>query len=173
VKKRCACLLALAFLAGCGPDVATELATGKALLASAAQQPADALAAREHLQRAAQRGSAAAAFHLGLLHRRGAAGLQPDPAQARRWLHLSAEKGLADAQFMLGQMMAHGEGGSTDLAQARQWFERAAQQEHPEANFELAMAYRRGDLGVQPDTAAADRYLMEAEHALKHPRTLP
>ncbi|RQP26494.1 tetratricopeptide repeat protein [Piscinibacter terrae] len=171
--KRFAGLLVLGLLAGCGPDVAMELAAGKALLANAAQQPADALAAREHLQRAAEHGSAAAAFHLGLLHRRGAAGLKGDAVEARRWLRLSAEKGLADAQFMLGQMVAHGEGGPADVLQARQWFERAAEQEHPEANFELAMAYRRGDLGVQPDAAAADRYLMEAEHALKHPRTLP
>jgi TPR repeat protein len=171
--KRLAGLVIAGLLAGCGPDVASELAAGKALLARSAQQPADAQAARDHLRRAADHGSPAAAFHLGLLLRRGAAGLPPDAAQARRWLTLAAERGLPDAQFMLGQMMANGEGGHADLKQARQWFERAAEQEHPEANFELAMAYRRGDLGVQPDAAAAERYLMEAEHALKHPRTLP
>lgn len=68
-------------------------------------------------------------------------------------------------------MLLAGEGGEGGVAQpleARAWFEKAAEHDLAEAHLELAMAYRCGDLGVEPDSEVADRYFMEAQHALKH-----
>ena len=166
-------LLCAGALAACAPDASTELASGKALLAGAATNAADAMAAQAHLQRAAERGLPAAAFHLGLLYRRGAVGLPVDKAQAAKWLRVAAEAELPDAQFILGQMLMNGEAGAADGAQARAWFERAAEHEHAAAHFELAMAYRRGALGLAPDEAEAQRHLMEAEHGLSHRSSPP
>jgi TPR repeat protein len=167
-----AIVLLAATLAACAPDAATELASGKALLAGATTNASDASAARAHLQRAAEHGLPAAAFHLGLLYRRGAAGLPADKAQAVKWLRVAAEAELPDAQFILGQMLMNGEAGPVDGPQARMWIERAAEHEYAAAHFELAMAYRRGTLGLAPDEAEAQRHLMEAEHGLSH-RTPP
>ena len=165
--------LALLAVSGCAPDAASELARGKALLDTAAGERTDARAAVVHLRAAADGQLPAAAFHLGLLYRRGAAGVPIDLAAARHWLGVAAAAELPEAQFLLGQMLVAGEGGPVEPERARQWFERAAEQESAEANFELAMAYRRGELGVAADAQAADRYLMEAEHALKHRRPPP
>lgn len=158
--------LALALLCGCAPKL-DDLAQGKRLLEG---QPdaATAAKARQHLQRAARAQAPAAAYHLGLLYRRGAPGLAPDAALARQWLREAAQTGLPDAEFMLGQMLAAGEGGPADAVQARQWFERAAEHDHPEANLELALAFQHGLLGLAADEAAAQRHFMEAQHALHH-----
>lgn len=159
-----AVLLVALGAAACSPDAATELARAKQLLAA---QPPQAAAALPHLRAAAQAGNAAAAYHLGLLLRRGAPGVPRDLPAARRWLQAAADHRLPDAQFMLGQMLREGEGGRADAARARQLFELAGEQDQPEANLELAMAYQRGDLGVQPDADKAARYMMEAQHSLK------
>lgn len=172
--RRLLCMVLLpAALAGCAPDAASELALGKQSLAGGPAASADARVAEGHLRRAAEQGLPAAAYHLGLLYRRGGAGVPVDRKKALHWLREAAEHDLPDAQFALGQMLLAGEAAAPDPVQARRWFERAAEHEHPEANLELAMAYRRGDLGVAPDAAMADRYLMEAEHGLKHRPTPP
>lgn len=163
----CAVALSTVF-AGCAPDAAEELAQGKLLLHVDQGRVVDAPQALAHLRRAADQHSAAAAYHLGLLYRRGAPGVDADPSAAMRWLRVAAQANVLQAQFMLGQMLVAGEGGIARPLEARAWFEKAAEHDHPEANLELAMAHRRGDLGVKPDEAAADRYLMEAQHALKH-----
>jgi TPR repeat protein len=161
-------------LAGCASDAADELAQGMRLLRAESGLAVDAPRAVKHLQRAAEQKSASAAYHLGLLYRRGATGatgLAADPVKAMRWLRVAAQADLPQAQFMLGQMLLAGEGGEGGVAQpleARAWFEKAAEHDLAEANLELAMAYRRGDLGVKPDSEVADRYFMEAQHALKH-----
>lgn len=161
-------LALLLALAGCAPDVAFELARGKALLSGAPGVAADPATALRHLHGAAKKHSPAAAFHLGLLYRRGAPGVPVDHSAALRWLRMAADAELPEAQFMLGQMLLAGEGTQPDVAQARKWFEKAAEHDLPHANLELAMAYGRGDLGVTPDQTTAERYLMEAQHALKH-----
>lgn len=163
----------LCAVAACVPEAGHELAHGKQMLNGGAGEPADARAAAVHLRTAADRHVPAAAYHLGLLFRRGAAGVPVDLVAARRWLGEAAAAELPQAQFMLGQMLVAGEGGPADPEMARHWFERAAENDNAEANLELAMAYRRGDLGVRADANAADRYLMEAEHAIRHRRAPP
>ncbi len=155
-------------LGACSHDAAHELAQGRHWLEHVPASAATGARARQHLLSAANMQSSAAAYHLGLLYRRGALGLPVDQVAALRWLRVAAEAGVADAQFMLGQMLAAGEGGPSDALQARQWFEKAAEAELPEAQLELALAYQRGGLGVAPDQSSADRHLMEAQHALKH-----
>jgi TPR repeat protein len=151
-------------LSACGPAPSAEFATARQLLQ---QEPADARGAEPHLLRAAEAGLPAAAYHLGLLLRRGAPGVARDLPAARRWLQRAADAQLADARFMLAQMLVRGEGGPVDLAGARRLLEQAAEQEHAEADLQLAMAYQRGELGLAPDAEQAQHYLMEAQHAMK------
>ena len=160
--------LAVTLVTGCSPNPAAELELGKQLLVGAPGVAADPVAALGHLRSAAEKRSPAAAFHLGLLLRRGASGVSVDRAAALRWLRVAAEADLPAAQFALGQMLRAGEGIAPDERKARFWFEKAAEHDLPEANLELAMAYQRGDLGLAADGAAAERYLMEAQHASKH-----
>jgi TPR repeat protein len=168
LERLAALTLALLSLEGCGSGdaagrLAAELAQGKAALAA---QPADPVAAQRLWLQAAQQGSAAAAYHLALLLRRGDAGVPADPTQAERWMRQAARAGLPDAEFMLGQLLVAGAGARP--AEARQWLERAAEHDHPEANLALALAARHGELGFTPGSPEAERFLMEAEHALKH-----
>jgi TPR repeat protein len=163
----------LCAVTACAPEAESELAQGKRLLNGGAGVPTDARAAVVHLRAAADRHLPVAAYHLGLVYRRGAAGVPVDLVAARRWLGEAAAAELPEAQFMLGQMLVGAEGGPADQDMARRWFERAAEHDSAEANFELAMAYRRGDLGVRADPSAADRYMMEAEHAIGHRRAPP
>jgi TPR repeat protein len=160
-----AIILTASMLAACSrPDPQADLQMGKLLLS---QNAANAPQARAYLEAAAQAGSPAAAYHLGLLLRRGAPGVRRDLPQARQWLQTAAVAHLPDAQFMLAQMLRQGEGGPVDTAGARRLLEEAGEHDQPEANLELAMAYQRGDLGVRPDAQQAERYLMEAQHSLK------
>lgn len=155
--------LCAAGVAACGSDPAADYAEGMRLLRAS---PADTPHAAAYLQRAADGGSAPAAYRYAQLLRQGPAGVGRHPAQAVAYLRIAAQAKLPQAEFLLGQMLLAGEGVERDPRGARHWFERAADHELPEANLELAMAGQRGELGITRDDG--ERYLMEAGHALRH-----
>ena len=81
--------------------------------------------ARRSFEVAADAGSAAAQYHLGLMHARGE-GTAQDLAAAARWFALAAEQDHAHSQFILGHMYARGDGVARDLVSAHLWFSAAA-----------------------------------------------
>ncbi len=81
--------------------------------------------ARRQFEVAANAGSAAAQYHLGLMHARGE-GTTPDLVAAARWFALAAEQDHAHSQFILGHMYARGDGVARDLVSAHMWFSAAA-----------------------------------------------
>lgn len=80
--------------------------------------------ARRQFEVAASAGSAAAQYHLGLMHARGE-GTTPDLVAAARWFALAAEQDHAHSQFILGHMYARGDGVARDLVSAHLWFSAA------------------------------------------------
>lgn len=81
--------------------------------------------ARPRFEGAATAGSAAAQYHLGLMHARGE-GTVRDFRQAAHWFGLAAELDHAHSQFILGHMYARGDGVERDLVSAHVWFSAAA-----------------------------------------------
>ncbi|MCE9575644.1 MAG: hypothetical protein K8W52_21010 [Deltaproteobacteria bacterium] len=144
-------------------DTAATLALGRAALHG---QPRDLPRARAYFARAAQDGSGAAAYYLGVLAER-------DPAERIRWLTIAAERGEPHAMFLLGNAYRSGAGVPRDDARALAYYAQAAEAELPAALQTLAMAYRSGELGLAPDEDEARRYEMEAGHALDHPPPEP
>ncbi|WKB55467.1 tetratricopeptide repeat protein [Eleftheria terrae] len=173
MMRRLLTLCSAALLLGCGSDPQAELAAGKRLLLQAGADAGAVQAGLLHLQAAADEGLPAAAYHLGLLYRRGAPGVPADAAAAERWLVMAAQAGLPQAQFALAQALRAPAGGPAREAEARHWLERAAEQELPEAHLALALAHRHGELGLEPDDRTAQLHFMEAQHALRHPRPAP
>jgi len=118
--------------------------------------PADPLAARDLLDRAARQGQAWAALELGRLYERGALpGLPADPARARRWYQMAASQDLAQAYTGLGRLaLAQGEGPSA-IAQAFAFFDRAVSLGHARAAYEAGRAAEQGAAGMPGDPAVA------------------
>lgn len=104
-----------------GADSVDETAVAEALVHY--QQGRYAEAARA-FEPAALAGSAAAQYHLGLLHARGE-GMSRDFVQAAAWFTRAALQDHGHSQFILGHMYARGEGVSRDLVQAHFWFSAA------------------------------------------------
>ncbi len=80
--------------------------------------------ARRQFEVAANARSAAAQYHLELMHARGE-GTAPDLVAAARWFSLAAEQDHAHSQFILGHMYARGDGVARDLVSAHLWFSAA------------------------------------------------
>lgn len=111
-------------------------------------------------QKAADKGSAAAQYYLGLCSYRGT-GLSQDYAQAVAWYEKAAVKGLAVAQYSLGLCYEQGEGVAQDYAQAAAWYEKAAEQGFATAQYCLGLCYINGR-GVAKDYAQAVAWLEKA-----------
>lgn len=115
-------LAALLGLAGPARAADDESAVAEAIAHYDQGRYAEALAAFEP---AAAGGSAAARFHLGLMHARGQ-GVAKDLAAAARWFEAAAEVDHHHAQFLVGQMYARGEGVARDPVRAHFWLTEAA-----------------------------------------------
>ena len=113
---------------------------------------------------AAEQGTAAAQFNLGIMYDNGE-GVPEDDAEAVRWYRLAAEQGTAAAQFNLGRMYANGEGVPEDDAEAMRWFRLAAEQGNATAQFLLGLMYASGE-GVPEDDVTAYQGVLDA---LRHP----
>lgn len=111
------------------------------------------------LQRAAQAGSALAAYRLGDYHR------QTDASAARRYLAHAAELGMVQAFVLLGEMYLDGAPGlPPDVSEAARNFEDAIRlNELPEAKFRLAILILRGDTFHRQEKAI--EYLNDAQEA--------
>jgi TPR repeat protein len=75
--------------------------------------------------------------------------------------------------FLLANACRAGAGVPKDEAKALALYAKASELEFPAALQALAMAYTYGELGLTPDEDESRRYAMEAEHALKHPPSVP
>ena len=91
----------------------------------------------------AAKGSAGAAFGLGLLADLGL-GQGRDTATALRWYLEAAGRGLPIAQFNVGVMLDAGSGVPPDPAAAATWYARAAANGHPRARYNLGLLYEAG-----------------------------
>jgi TPR repeat protein len=80
----------------------------------------------------AEKGDAAAQYHLGLLYEEGQ-GLKQDYDLARFWYLRAAQKGYVDAYFALGEIYALGRGTQADRSLAYHWYTMAAGSGHARA----------------------------------------
>ncbi|CAJ0786108.1 hypothetical protein R77555_01426 [Ralstonia mannitolilytica] len=153
-------------------DMRAQLSRAKALLLGTGGVARDYPRALQLLRQSADKGDAAAAYYLGLMHRSGY-GTPVDPAQAARWFDRAAHQGVPSAMFMLANAYREGEGVPRDEARALALYQEAAEHELPEAVQALAMAYQNGELGLKRDDAAYHQQWIETAHALKHPALAP
>ena len=92
---------------------------------------------------AADQGSAAAQFNLGVLYENGQ-GVTQNYIEAVGYYRLAAVQGLAQAQFNLGSMYSEGLGVARDYAEAVRWYRLAADQGFASARYNLGNQYRSG-----------------------------
>lgn len=85
---------------------------------------------------AAERGSMAAQFSLGLCYYNGE-GVPVDKEEAVKWFRKAAERGDADAQLFLFVCYVKGDGIAKDMDEAMHWLRKAATQGNPLAIEEL------------------------------------
>ena len=106
---------------------------------------------------AAQQGSVAAQFNLGLMYDMGH-GVAQDYKEAVRWYLTAAKQGLAEAQYTLGLMYDNGQGVAKDYKEAVRWYRLAAQQGYKAAHNNLGVMYFNGQ-GVAQDYVRAHMWL--------------
>lgn len=148
-------------------DVEAQIGLGRIYLQGVPTVPRDAPRARDWFLRAAPSRHPSAAYFLGVMSQSGQ-GTKADPVEAARWLEIAAEGGSPDAMFLLANAYRAGVGVPKNDAKAVELYEKAGEAEHPAALQALAMAYMYGELGLEPDDAERRRYMMAAEHAIKH-----
>jgi TPR repeat protein len=103
----------------------------------------------EAYRKAALRGSARAAYHLGVFYRDGL-GVDIDASNAALWFYRSAIQMYPPAQAALGDLLLNGKGVATDIRAAIAWLRPAAAYGNPLAQYDLGLTYDRG-LGVEVD----------------------
>jgi TPR repeat protein len=118
--------------------------------------------ARKLFQEAANAGSAAAIYNLGLLYINGW-GVTQDYAQAREWFQKAANTGSNRAMNKLGLIYVNGWGVTRDYAQAREWFQQAADAGEADAMFGLGDQYAKGEGSAQDYGKARYWYQKAAE----------
>lgn len=111
--------------------------------------------------KAAEQGSAEAAFCLGVMFDKGEGSLKQNTGEAIQWYQKAANQGHAKAQFNLGQILYEGFGTVQDLNAGAMWFERAALQGFSRAQYRLGLAYLEGK-GVPKNEARAAELLKQA-----------
>ena len=87
----------------------------------------------EELQKAAEKGDAAAQARLAGLCYHGGQGVRQDYAKAAVWYRKAAEQGNAGAQYMLGEMYCWGQGVERSLQLAAKWYLKSAEQGNADA----------------------------------------
>lgn len=118
----------------------------------------NAVEARRLLRLAAEAGSAAAQFTLGLLHETAEGGAA-DKTEAARLYGLAAAQGYARAQCNLGTMYENGEGGlPKDDVAATELYKLAAEQADASGQFNFANMLYYGLGGLSPNEKTAMRY---------------
>ncbi len=103
----------------------------------------------ENRLKAAERGDAAAQFHLGLMYDLGD-GVTEDNDVAMHWYQKAAEQGEVRAQVNLGSMYERGDGVSQDYVAAFNWYKKAAELGFAMAQYNVGLMYDLGR-GVPED----------------------
>lgn len=130
------------------PEVRLMLAT---MTANGRGGPADPVAARAHLQAAAEAGSVRGMLRLAEAWFTGLGG-PTDPAQGFAWTQLAAEKNDSRAQAALADLLTDGHGTAVDLPAARRWYETAAEHGSAYGARRLAQMLLAGEGGAADQT---------------------
>lgn len=117
------------------------------------------------MQEAAEGGSAAAQFQIGLDcfygYRQDA-----NPAKAAEWISKAAEQGHPEASLYLGRMYMQGNGVKQNSEKGVKLLRKAAEAGNADAQYEIGLCCANG-VGTKRDTAAAVRWFgmaVEQEH---------
>lgn len=147
-----ACLIAIALGA---PAAAGPLEDG-----IAAYREKEYAKAAELWQPLAEKGDAAAQYHLGTLYAEGT-GVRQNDTTAFMWFQRAANQGNPVAQYNVGASYAAGTGVDKSDVEAAKWFRRAADQGMAFAQLNLGLLYAAGN-GVPQDNVEAFKWLQIA-----------
>lgn len=81
----------------------------------------------------AQKGGMTSQYFMGVIYRKGRAGVLQDYAEAVKWFRLAAQQGEPLSQQALGDMYSNGQGLVQDYVKAHSWFNLAAANGDPRA----------------------------------------
>lgn len=112
--------------------------------------------------RAAERGSAQAAFNVGVMYERGFV-VDRDSSRAVEWYGKAADGGVATAQHNLALLLRDGKGAPRDPAKAADLLRAAARQVMPASMYALGDMYERGEIGQKDLAMALAWFAMAAE----------
>ena len=108
--------------------------------------------------KAAEQGNAEGQFGLARMLAAGA-GIARDPAQALRWMKAAADQDFPPALSGLALWLEGGlKGIAADAKGAARYWHRAAELGDHGAMQRLSVAYRKGELGLDPDEAKARQW---------------
>jgi TPR repeat protein len=128
------------------------------------------LRAAPAVKEAAGRGTAAARFLLGEMHR-GGLGVSRDAREAARWYRQAAEQDHEAAQEELGLLLANGRGVEKDPGEAARWLRKAAEKGRPRAQYQFGRL-QAGGLGMaKNDREAVAWYRRAAEQGYAQAQT--
>ncbi len=109
---------------------------------------------------AAEQGSSAAQFRLGIYHELGQ-GVCVNERLAAEWYRKAKNQGHVEAQFYLGVCYENGVGVQENLESAVACYLQAAEQGHPEAQYNLGICLTRGE-GIAKDDQQALHWFEKA-----------
>jgi TPR repeat protein len=122
--------------------------------------PKDLGKARDHYQKAADKGYAPAQYNLGWLYEHGE-GVPKDLGKARELYQKAANQGYARAQSNLGWLYQRGEGGPEDLGKAIKLYQEATNRGDALGQNNLGVLYEYGE-GVPKDLGKARELYQKA-----------
>jgi TPR repeat protein/peptidoglycan hydrolase-like protein with peptidoglycan-binding domain len=114
------------------------------------------------LLRAAEAGSAQAAFNVGVMYERGFV-VERDSGRAVEWYRKAADGNMPAAKHNLALMLRDGKGAPRDVARAVELLQSAARQGMAASMFSLGDMYERGDAGAKDAAAALAWFAIAAE----------
>ncbi|WP_421997278.1 peptidoglycan-binding protein [Reyranella sp.] len=124
--------------------------------------PKDQQAGAGWLLRAAQRGSAQAAFNVGVMYERGFV-VERDSTKAVEWYRKAVEGDIPAAKHNLALLLRDGKGAPRDGAAAVELLQSAARQGMAASMFTLGDIHERGDAGVKDQAVALAWFAITAE----------
>jgi TPR repeat protein/peptidoglycan hydrolase-like protein with peptidoglycan-binding domain len=114
------------------------------------------------LLRAAEAGSAQAAFNVGVIYERGFV-VERDSSRAVEWYRKAADGNMPAAKHNLALLLRDGKGAPRDAKRAIELLHSAARQGMAASMFSLGDMYERGDAGQKDPAAALAWFAIAAE----------
>jgi localization factor PodJL len=114
------------------------------------------------LLRAAEAGSAQAAFNVGVMYERGFV-VERDSSRAVEWYRKAAEGNMPAAKHNLALLLRDGKGAPRDVKRAIELLQSAARQGMAASMFSLGDVYERGDAGSVDNATALAWFAVAAE----------